>query len=192
MNLSGAVRKLIADDASAFALIGSRVYPLHLPDNPTYPAVVVKKINVNPATNKTTTSPVDNVSMQIDVLSGEYGDTNTAAETIRSALDGFRGDVVFLGDTIPVDGIRYDGGAEDFVDVQDGNGQMRVYTQTDIYTIRIKRDGLTNSAGTNPGALLYFESDAAAVTGGLAVGREYLLNDVNIYGMPPGVRKVIQ
>lgn len=195
MNLSGAIRKLIADDASAFALVGNRVYPLHLPDNPTYPAVVVKKVNTIPSKNKSQPSPVDRVSVQIDCLSGDYGESNNTSEIVRLAVDGFRGDVVFLGDTIPVDGIEHDGSTEDFVDVQDGAGAMRVYFQTDLYTIRIKRDGLTGTPGSNPGALLYFESDAAALAdpvAGLAVGREYLLNDINIYGMPPGMRKVIQ
>lgn len=192
MNLPGAVRKLIADDATAFALVGNRVYPIFLPDNATYPAVVVRMSANNPANTKSNPSKTDNVMMDIDIVSGDYQQCCEVFEAVRSAIDGYRGDVVFLGDTIAVDGIEYKESSQAFLDVQDGTGQMRLYMHNDIYGIRIKRDGLTGTPGNNPGALEYYDSDDDAITAGLAVGREYLLDGTNIYGMPKGVRKVIQ
>ena len=192
MNLSGIVRKLIADDAAAFALIGNRVYPLHLPDNPTYPAVVVKMVNDQPSTNKTMTSPVDMISTEVVILAGTFQESCEARAAVRTAMDMFRGDVTFLAFTNPVDGIRFDGGSQDFVDVQAPTEQMRIYIHTDTYTIRLKMAGIVGGPGSNPGQLPYYDSDESAVSDGLAVGQEYLLNSVNIYGMPAGMRKIIQ
>lgn len=193
MNMSGIFRKLIADDANAFALVGSRVYPLLAPDAPTYPLVTVKMISDQPTICKGQTSPVDFVGVQVDQFAKTFADSCEVRAAVRTAVDGFRGDVTFMAFTNPVDGIKFENGSQDVIDVQANNGaQMRLFMHSDVYQIRLKMDSIVGGPGTNPGELSYYASDEDAIADGLAAGQEYILNGLNVYGMPAGLRKIIQ
>jgi hypothetical protein len=188
MNIPGIFRKLINDFPNAYTAFGDRVYPLHAPNAPTYPFVIATVVNINPATNKTHVSKVDNVTVQVDIYSTKYGENCAHAELVREAVDMWMGDVVFMGETIPVDGIHFDSGSQDFVDVQGSDGQMIIYRHVHNYVVRIKRggDGSANSS------LRYYVSDEAAIAAGLQAGDMYLYAPANLDGMPVGVPKVIE
>ena len=192
MNMSGIIRKLIADDANAFALVGSRVYPLLAPDAPTYPLVTVKMISDQPTVCKGQTSPVDFVGVQVDHFAKTFAASCEVRAAVRAAVDGFRGDVTFMAFTNPVDGIKFENGSQEVIDVQAPSEQMRLFMHSDIYQIRLKMDSIVGGPGTNPGALPYYASDDDAIADDLSPGQEYLLNGLNIYGMPAGMRKIIQ
>ena len=189
MNIPAIFRKLINDFPNAYSAFGDRVYPLHATDNPTtYPLVIVTPVGISPATNKTHVSKVDNVTVQLDIYSTKYGDNCTHAELVRESVDMWMGDVVFMGETIPVDGIHFEGGSQDFADIQGGDGQMRIYRHVHTYTVRIKRGG----AGSATSSLRYFVNDEDAINNGLQAGDMFLYADNNFDGMPTGVPKVVQ
>lgn len=188
MNIPAIFRKLINDFPNAYAAFGDRVYPLHAVDRPTYPLVIVTPVGISPATNKTHVSKVDNVNVQVDIYSTKYGDNCTHAELVRESVDMWMGDTVFMGETIPVDGIHFDSGSQDFADIQGSDGQMRIYRHVHNYIVRIKRGG----AGSANSSLRYYISDEAAIQAGLQPGDMYLYAPANMDGMPTGVPKVVQ
>jgi hypothetical protein len=188
MNIPGIFRKLINDFPNAYTAFGDRVYPLFAPNTPTYPFVIVTPVNINPATNKTHVSKVDNITVQVDIYSTKYGDNCAHAELLREAVDMWMGDVVFMGETIPVDGIHFDSGSQDFTDVQGSDGQMIIYRHVHNYIVRVKRGG----AGSANSSLRYYISDEKAIEAGLQPGDMYLYAPANLDGMPTGVPKVVQ
>lgn len=139
MNIPAIFRKLIADNTAAYARFADRVYPLHANDAPTYPLVIITPVSITPSTNKIVPSQVDNVSVQIDVYSTSYAENCTDAELVRTAVDMAIGSVTFMGETIPMDGMHFESGSQDFADIQGSNGQMRIYRHVHTYAVRIKR-----------------------------------------------------
>jgi len=133
MNIPGIFRKLINDFPNAYNAFGDRVYPLHAIDRPTYPLVIISPVSINPATNKTHVSKVDNVTVQVDIYSVKYSDNCTDAELVREAVDMWMGNTIFMGETIPVDGIHFEAGNQEFLDIQGDDGQ----------TYRVGSDGET-------------------------------------------------
>jgi len=140
MNIPAVFRKLIADDAAAYAVFADRVYPLHTVDTPTFPLIIITPTSITPSTNKIVPSQVDIVMVQLDIYSDKYSDNCAHAELVRTAVDMKIGDVTFMGDTIKMDGIHFDSGSQDFSDIQGSNGQMRIYRHVHNYSVRIKRN----------------------------------------------------
>jgi len=188
MNIPGIFRKLINDFPNAYNAFGDRVYPLHAIDRPTYPLVIISPVSISPATNKTHVSKVDNVTVQVDIYSVKYSDNCTDAELVREAVDMWMGNTIFMGETIPVDGIHFEAGSQEFLDIQGDDGQMRIYRHTHTYIVRIKRGG----AGSANSSLFYFKGDDDAIANGLQAGDMYLYASENYDGMPTGVPKVVQ
>jgi len=72
------------------ALIGTRVYPMQVPQRPTLPAVTYQQISRRPVHVKPgVIRPIVAVRMQFDVLATSYSDVDAVAGQLRSALYGF-------------------------------------------------------------------------------------------------------
>lgn len=71
--------------------IGSRLYPLHLPQNPTYPAATYQVITANSLATSNGLSAPKEWRVQIDAWGESYADADGLARSIRGALDGYRG-----------------------------------------------------------------------------------------------------
>lgn len=90
---------MLEEDFSAFvianagvvAVMGSRFYPLYLPQSPSYPAATYQRIS---APRDYTSDGADGhvpVRMQIDVYGERYADARAGADALRLALSGYRG-----------------------------------------------------------------------------------------------------
>jgi hypothetical protein len=177
MNIQGPLRKIIADYSDAFDIFGDRVFPVVAPQTSSYPLVVLTVTGNNPAPTKTGTSKVDNVMVEARVYAKEFGECATGDETMRIAIDHFRGDVTFLGQTTAIDSIEY-------MTTQQGiEPDSMLLVSVSMYKVRIKRDGFTGQTYTN---LQYFASDDEAIAAGLQVNDIYRLSTNNFYGMKGG------
>jgi len=94
----------LKDDVTISSYVGTRIYPVRMPQNVVYPAITYQIIG---STRFLTLSgPVSLVEgrYQIDIWSNGYGETKNIAKGIRDALQGFKG----LMGTTKVQGILQD------------------------------------------------------------------------------------
>lgn len=71
--------------------VGTRLYPLHLPQKPTYPAATYQVITANSLPTSNGLSAPKEWRVQIDAWGESYSQADTLAREIRAALDGYRG-----------------------------------------------------------------------------------------------------
>ena len=71
----------------------SRIYPVKLPQDPTYPAVVYEKLNSDVFTGMTMSgaSGFSKQTYQISIFDPQYSLARMEAKTLRNAIDGFQG-----------------------------------------------------------------------------------------------------
>lgn len=86
------VAHLKADQAVAL-VVGSRVYPLVIPQSPSaiYPALAVQVIAIERPRQLDGPVSITNATVQIAAASKLFRETVAATEAVRQALDGFRG-----------------------------------------------------------------------------------------------------
>ncbi len=79
------------------ALVSNRCYPLVMPQNPTYPAIVYSRISSNPENVLEGGSTIDQVRIQIDCYATTYGSAKSLAEQVRTAMEqaSFKGTLQF-------------------------------------------------------------------------------------------------
>lgn len=68
-------------------LVGNRCYPLTMPQNPTYPAIVYQRIATNAINRLEGGSSIDQVRVQVDSFSTTYEAAKTLAASIRAAME---------------------------------------------------------------------------------------------------------
>ena len=84
-------------DSGVQAVIGSRFYPVILPENPAYPCASYQDITTKPQYTLDGPTPAFEVRrLQIDTWSGgssnaSFADAKTAQAAIRAVLEGFAG-----------------------------------------------------------------------------------------------------
>ena len=75
------------------ALVGTRIYPERLPQNPTYPAIAVSRIASERPVSLLGSSGIVGARYQFDVYAKTYAAVKAAVEQLRLALDSFAGTV---------------------------------------------------------------------------------------------------
>lgn len=81
---------LLTGDSTISGLIGSRMYPSHLPATPTYPAIVYNRISGPRSYTTSGQSPLFPARFQIDAYAETYAGAKTLAEAIRDKLSGYK------------------------------------------------------------------------------------------------------
>lgn len=69
------------------ALVGSRIYPLRLPERPTLPAIRYQRISTDPADSHSGSSGLEHVRVQLGVHAATYASAEAVAAAIKTALD---------------------------------------------------------------------------------------------------------
>lgn len=182
MNVSGPIKKLIADSAMSNGILAGRVFPVLAPQNSAYPLAIINITGVNPSETKDHRSWHDNIQVRVDCYGVEFPDASEADEAIRLAIDGYRGDIVLPGSfgTIVCDGIKFMTGS---TDIQE---EPLLHICSSFYQFRYNRYGLT---GADPGLVSYlkfYNSDDEAIADGLTNGSWYMADSANIYGKKYG------
>lgn len=74
-------------------LVGTRVYPVVLPQDPIYPAIRYQQLAGSREPTMGSNNGLVNTTVQIDSYSESYAQARQVAEEVRSALQRFRGTV---------------------------------------------------------------------------------------------------
>lgn len=75
--------------SSVTALLGTRIYPLILPQNPTLPAAQYAMIDATPRENLFANAGLYRYELQIDIFADKYADVVTGENVVRKALQGY-------------------------------------------------------------------------------------------------------
>lgn len=90
MNAEGAIWSAILASAPVTALVGTRVYPMMLPQGPTFPAVVYQRISTVP--DMLVDGPgFAPIRMQLSMWATTFGGARTLADAVVTALHGYHG-----------------------------------------------------------------------------------------------------
>lgn len=107
--IEDAIYTHLAANAGVAALVGTRIYPILMPESPTYPAVVYRFLSeiTYPAMGADT--GITHRRMQVDC----WADTRTGAQqlgdAVTSALSRFMGTVSYTGGSTVISDIYRDG-----------------------------------------------------------------------------------
>ena len=87
-------------------LVGTRVFPLLLPQDPTYPAVIYQQITGSRESAMGSDVGLVEATVQIDSYATTYAGARVLAEAVRVALQRFRGTVasVVISDVFVLEG----------------------------------------------------------------------------------------
>lgn len=120
----------LSTDGSITAYVGTKIYPDITPQNVQYPFVVYTILNSLPVDFKDGQSNLEEITLQIDVYTQSYDDTQDLANLIRNRLDRFTGTV----EGIDVQTIKYMSS-----DSQVFNAELSVYWMSIDFMAKMKR-----------------------------------------------------
>jgi hypothetical protein len=120
----------LSTDGSITAYVGTKIYPDITPQNVQYPFVVYTIVNSLPVDFKDGQSNLEEITLQIDVYTQSYDDTQDLANLIRNRLDRFTGTV----EGIDVQTIKYMSS-----DSQVFNAELSVYWMSIDFMAKMKR-----------------------------------------------------
>lgn len=84
------ITRLLAD-SSITAVVGQRIFPVHVAQDATLPAIMVTITDMETNDTKTATSTDDILELDLTVYSKSAKESFDVAELIRSSLDNFTG-----------------------------------------------------------------------------------------------------
>ena len=120
----------LSTDGSITAYVGTKIYPDITPQNVQYPFVVYTIVNSLPVDYKDGQSNLEEITLQVDVYTQSYDDTQDLANLIRNRLDRFTGTV----EGIDVQTIKYMSS-----DSQVFNAELSVYWMSIDFMAKMKR-----------------------------------------------------
>lgn len=100
--VENAVRKILIDNVNLAAEISTRAYPDVLPQNPTFPAITIQKVDGDPIDNIQGNYGLERAVFQIDVWSETSVERGEVSELLRQAIAGYTGTVL----DVKIQGIR--------------------------------------------------------------------------------------
>lgn len=120
----------LSTDGAILAYVGTKIYPDIVPQNVQYPFVVYTIVNSLPVDFKDGQSNLEEITMQIDVYTQSYDDTQDLSNLIRNRLDRFVGIV----EDVEVQSIKYISATS-----QVFNAELSVYWTSIDFRINMKR-----------------------------------------------------
>ena len=178
MNITGPVRSLILDNSAAVALLGTKVYPVALPQETVPPYACIGILNNATSPCKGAVSPVDFVTFAVSTYAQRYDYAQQADDAIRAGVDGYRGVVTVGGDLFAFDAIEY-------LDTTDGfQPESALYIRSSQYRVRWLRTATSVSPGPSlPNA----SPDTINVSSGeaLSSGRVVILDGEEAFYFQP-------
>jgi len=91
MNINEGFFAHLTTDAGVVALVGSRVYPLVVPQDATLPAIAYQQISGPRDHTHSGPSGLVRARMQLTFVGSSYSEAKAVADAARAALDGFAG-----------------------------------------------------------------------------------------------------
>ncbi len=115
------IAELLRADPSITALIGSRVFPLIVPEDGSLPCIVLSRLALRSEYTLDGPAASGKLVMQVDCIAQEYAEAKQIEHAVRTKLDGFTGQ----GTTSYIMGIFID-------DVQD-----EAYPETESFVVTV-------------------------------------------------------
>jgi len=196
MNVVGALRQILLDDATTLALLAdvTAIYPLVLPQQKVYPAVTLYLGDLKANDSKTQVSGVDNVQIMLNVFAKSYDTVQKIATATRNAIDGFSGSVTTSDLAVHnIDAVRLIGMKDDF------DSESVLFIRQVEYDVRYLRDvppipfgaPYVSESKAWMDLLPVYDSDESAVADGLVYGDVYMTAD-NHNSAPGGMPKQVR
>lgn len=120
--------QILTNDATVSSLVGTRVYPVTIPQGKSYPAIVYFIITELPEDTKNSYNDLDISRVQIDCMATDYATARSIHDAVRLALERNTG----THDSIVFDGVRKDITRTDFDDF------LKIFSYSSDYYIRVK------------------------------------------------------
>lgn len=120
----------LSTEGAILAYVGTKIYPDIVPQNVQYPFVVYTIVNSLPVDFKDGQSNLEEITLQIDVYTQNYDDTQDLSNLIRNRLDRFVGIV----EDVEVQSIKYMSATS-----QVFNAELSVYWTSIDFRINMKR-----------------------------------------------------
>lgn len=130
MNIGNLIFDILSNDAYLSARVGSKIFPVQVPEDTDFPAIVYSYPSLTPTNVKTGTSPLDVADVRIFLYFGRYSTGREVADRVRQLLDGLEG----THSDVEVDRVVF--ADEDTTDFIEGYG---FFVIEQAYTARIKR-----------------------------------------------------
>jgi hypothetical protein len=108
--IEAAVVSKMNADATISGLIGTRLYPLVIPQDVSLPAVAYQKIDSTKTVSHSGASQLARSRFQFTCQAGNYADAKTLAASVRHCWEGYRGTVA----TVRIDGALIDNDQDDY------------------------------------------------------------------------------
>jgi hypothetical protein len=103
-----ALQSFLLDDSALTTLIGTRVWPIILPQKPVLPAVTYSEISAIRGHTMQGPDGLAFARMQIDSWAKSFKQARILADAVRARLDGFRGDFTDSPPTTFAQGIFFE------------------------------------------------------------------------------------
>ena len=84
---------LVSIITGGIAALGTRVYPIRIPQNPTYPALAYQRISTPRIMSHSGASKLAKPRIQLTLWATSYSSLKTLSEALRALLVGYRGTV---------------------------------------------------------------------------------------------------
>jgi len=120
----------LSTDGEILAYVGSKIYPDIVPQNVQYPFVVYAIVNSLPVDFKDGQSNLEEITLQVDVYTQNYDDTQILSNLIRNRIDRFVGTL----EGVEVQSIKYVRQSS-----QVFNAELSVYWVSIDFMIKMKR-----------------------------------------------------
>lgn len=86
-----AVKALLAENEDVTALVGTRIYPMFMPQNVDMPAIVLGEVSDVPASSMDGLGTTTTTRLQVDVYAKSYPDAAAVARLVESVLVTLKG-----------------------------------------------------------------------------------------------------
>jgi hypothetical protein len=91
MSVETELRMRLLADSTVGGLISARMYPQHLPQNPTYPAITYQKITGLYLQDLDGAGTRGRITLQVNCWAADPAAAQALADAVRSDIDGFIG-----------------------------------------------------------------------------------------------------
>jgi len=88
MTLESAIRTALVGDASVYAIIGDRVYPLLIPQDAAYPAIAYQRISGKNLRSHDGADSLENVRVQLTLVAESFEMVKNLEKEVNRVLDG--------------------------------------------------------------------------------------------------------
>lgn len=93
MSIEAALYSKLTGDSGVAAVVGARIYPMHMPQAGTLPALVYERIDTMRTYGHDGQHSPTTVRMQVDSIAATLATAVSCADAVLAALSGFKGTV---------------------------------------------------------------------------------------------------